>query len=106
MLVVDDQADARDVFRAVLEPYGAHVTTVGSASEALHILECEAFDVLLADIGMPEQDGYSLIRAIRGLPPEQGGQIPAVAVGEAGGSRPIGRDRRGRRQSDSEQKLD
>ncbi|MPY89328.1 MAG: PAS domain S-box protein [Luteitalea sp.] len=79
-LVVDDEPDARELIGAVLESYGAYVTTVGSAGEALHILGRQAFDVLLADIGMPEQDGYSLIRAIRSLPTEQGGQIPAVAV--------------------------
>ena len=80
VLVVDDEADAREVLRAVLESHGAHVTTAGSAGEALHVLEHRTFDVMLADIGMPKRDGYSLIRAIRSLSTDQGGQIPAVAV--------------------------
>jgi CheY-like chemotaxis protein len=80
ILVVDDEADARELLTAVLEPCGADVTTVASAGEALYALERDAFDVLLADIGMPEEDGYSLIRAIRCLPADRGGRIPAVAV--------------------------
>ena len=80
ILVVDDEADARDLVKTALEQCGARVTTVASAGEALHVLGQQAFDVLLADIGMPVQDGYALIRAIRSLSTEQGGQIPAVAV--------------------------
>lgn len=80
MLVVDDQADARDLARTVLEMHGAEVTTVASAGEALHALARQRFHVLVADIGMPEQDGYSLIHAVRALPPEQGGSLPAIAA--------------------------
>jgi PAS domain S-box-containing protein len=80
VLVVDDQADARDLIRAVLEGRGAQVTTLGSAGEALHALQRRSFNVLLCDIGMPVQDGYALIHAIRALPPERGGRVPAVAV--------------------------
>jgi PAS domain S-box-containing protein len=80
VLVVDDEADARELFRVILESHGAQVTTVGSAGEALHAIERQPFDLLLADIGMPDQDGYALIRAIRSLPADRGGRIPAVAV--------------------------
>ena len=79
-LVVDDEADARELIRFVLEAEGAHVTTAESAGTALHLFGSRSFDVLVADIGMPEQDGYSLIRAIRSLPPSDGGGTPAVAV--------------------------
>jgi PAS domain S-box-containing protein len=80
VLVVDDQADARDLARVVLELHGADVTTVASAGEALHALAERSFAVLLADIGMPEQDGYSLIQSIRALAPERGGTISAIAA--------------------------
>lgn len=80
VLVVDDEADARDLIRAVLERRGAQITTVGSAGEALHALQRRSFDVLLCDIGMPAQDGYALIHAIRALPAERGGRVPAIAV--------------------------
>ena len=80
VLVVDDEPDARDLIRVALEVRGAQVTTAGSAGAALHLLTQQRFHVLLADIGMPEQDGYSLVQALRALPPHQGGQMPAVAV--------------------------
>jgi PAS domain S-box-containing protein len=80
VLVVDDEADARDVIRAMLESRGAQVTTAASADEALRALQHRAFDVLLCDIAMPGQDGYSLIQAIRSLPVDLGGKLPAVAV--------------------------
>jgi CheY-like chemotaxis protein len=79
-LVVDDEQDARDLVRFILEAQGAKVTTVGSAGAALYTFGREWFDVLIADIGMPEQDGYSLIRALRSLPESRGGQVPAIAV--------------------------
>jgi CheY-like chemotaxis protein len=78
--VVDDEADARDLTRVVLEVHGAVVTTVGSAGEALHALAQGTFDVLIADIGMPEQDGYSLIQAIRASAPRRGSTIAAIAA--------------------------
>jgi CheY-like chemotaxis protein len=79
-LVVDDEMDARDLIRLVLESQGAHVETVASAGEALHALSQRTYDVILADIGMPGRDGYSLIEAVRLLPRHQGGEIPAIAV--------------------------
>jgi PAS domain S-box-containing protein len=80
VLVVDDEADGREVVAAVLELCGALVRAVGSAGEAFDIVVAESPDVLVADIEMPEEDGYSLLRRIRALPPESGGQIPAVAL--------------------------
>jgi CheY-like chemotaxis protein len=64
----------------VLEQYGAVVTAVASAGEALEALALEKPDLLLSNIGMPEMDGYMLIRQIRAMPPELGGQIRAIAL--------------------------
>ncbi len=79
VLIVDDEADARDLLSVVLEAHGADVTVVGSAGEALYALQTESFDVLVADIGMPIQDGFWLIRVVRDLPGPQCA-IPAIAV--------------------------
>ena len=80
VLVVDDEADARELVRVVLETTGAHVTTAESAGEALHAFTSRSFDLVVADIAMPERDGYWLIRAIRDLPAQYGGEVPAIAV--------------------------
>jgi PAS domain S-box-containing protein len=84
VLVVDDDADAREISAIVLKQQGALVTQANSASQAFAILSSAAQEqlpqVLLSDIGMPDEDGYSLLRRVRALPPEQGGGIPAVAV--------------------------
>jgi CheY-like chemotaxis protein len=80
VLVADDEPDAREVMRAALESHGGQVVSVGSAAEALIAITNETFDALVLDIGMPGQDGYSLMRSIRRLPAASGGTIPAVAV--------------------------
>jgi signal transduction histidine kinase len=80
VLVADDEPDAREVMRATLESHGGTVVSVASAAEALEALRHASFDALVADIGMAEHDGYSLMRSIRRLPGDQGGTIPAVAV--------------------------
>ena len=80
ILVVDDEADTRDILRAMLGQCGAEVITADSSSEALSLLEQFKPDVLVSDIGMPFEDGYELIRKVRALPAEQGGGIPAVAL--------------------------
>jgi signal transduction histidine kinase len=80
VLVVDDDPDAREVVAAALERSAAEVVVAASAGEALGILERERPDVLVADIEMPAEDGYSLIRKVRALPQERGGQTPAVAL--------------------------
>jgi signal transduction histidine kinase len=79
VLVVDDEHDSRELVKFVLEGIGGDVTAVGSARDALRVLEQQRFDVLVADVGMPEQDGYSLMRAIRGGVPG-GESIRAIAV--------------------------
>ncbi|MFN6497855.1 MAG: PAS domain S-box protein [Nostoc sp. DedQUE01] len=80
ILLVDDQADVRDFFSFALEQYGATVTAVASAAEALEALADSQPDILLSDIGMPLMDGYMLLRQVRKLPPEKGGEIPAIAL--------------------------
>jgi PAS domain S-box-containing protein len=80
VLVVDDEADTRDFLAAALEQCGAQVTTAASAQDALTLLPRLRPDVLLSDIGMPEEDGYGLIQKVRALSPEAGGQTPAAAL--------------------------
>jgi CheY-like chemotaxis protein len=78
--VVDDDADARDLFTKVLEQCDARVTAVASAGAALVVLQHWKPHVVVSDIAMPEESGYVLMRAIRGLTPEEGGMIPALAL--------------------------
>jgi PAS domain S-box-containing protein len=80
ILIVDDEADARELLRQVLEMCDAEVTTTSTAAEALDALGKDGYDVLVSDIGMPEADGYTLIGKVRALPAEKGGRIPAVAL--------------------------
>jgi PAS domain S-box-containing protein len=80
LLVVDDEEDALALVTQVLESRGADVYSVASASEALERLASLKPDVIVSDIGMPDEDGYSLIRKIRALPAENGGRTPAVAL--------------------------
>ncbi|MFL5302839.1 MAG: response regulator, partial [Anaeromyxobacteraceae bacterium] len=75
-----DDEDTLEVVKQLLEHAGAAVTAAGSAEEALASLQDAPPDVLVSDIGMPGQDGYELIRRIRGLAPEQGGRVPAAAL--------------------------
>ena len=80
ILVVDDDADGRELARRVLGECEAKVLTAGSAAEALSLIESHKPDVLVSDIGMPEVDGFSLLRSIRGLGAARGGGLPAVAL--------------------------
>jgi len=80
VLVVDDEADARELFAMVLESCGAEVSTASRASEAYSMIQQDPPQVLVSDIGMPEEDGFSLMRRVRALSPSNGGSIPAVAV--------------------------
>ncbi|RCJ32872.1 histidine kinase [Nostoc minutum NIES-26] len=80
VLVVDDEADSRDFISTVLQQCQAEVLAVGSVQEALQAISQWQPNVLVSDIGMPEEDGYSLIRKLRSQPPEQGGKIPAAAL--------------------------
>jgi CheY-like chemotaxis protein len=80
VLVVDDEADMRDLISAILEQTGAEIKVVTSAIEVLETLPSFKPDILISDIGMPEMDGYELLRQIKRLPPEQGGSVPAIAL--------------------------
>jgi CheY-like chemotaxis protein/nitrogen-specific signal transduction histidine kinase len=88
IVVVDDDSDAREMMRVVLESSGARITTCGSYEEALALLKERPTaaltpnlpDVVVADIAMPGLDGFDLIRAIRRLAPSRGGKIPAIAL--------------------------
>lgn len=80
VLVVDDEPDTRDLLTFVMEQHGAVVVAAASACEALESLRQSPPDVLVCDIGMPEMDGYTLMRQVRAWSPEQGRQIPAIAL--------------------------
>ncbi|WP_353929709.1 CheR family methyltransferase [Okeanomitos corallinicola TIOX110] len=82
VLIVDDEPDLRELFKIVLEDLGVEVTQATSAQEAMSILKANpgSYDVLLSDIGLPGEDGYELIRQVRMLSAEEGGQIPAAAL--------------------------
>jgi len=80
VLAVDDDADTLEAVRMTLERYGAAVTVARSGREALALLLRERPDVMVADIGMPDLDGYALMEQIRALDPSLGGQTPAVAL--------------------------
>jgi signal transduction histidine kinase/ActR/RegA family two-component response regulator len=80
VLAVDDEPDTRELLKAGLGQCGAVVRVVGSAAEALEAIAVETPDLLISDIGMPDEDGYELIRRVRQLPPEKGGKVPAIAL--------------------------
>lgn len=81
VLVVEDEADTRSLVRAVLEDAGCIVTEAANVAEAVQRLEDEAaLDALVSDIGLPDGDGYHLIRELRSRPPERGGNLPAAAI--------------------------
>ena len=80
VLLVEDETDAREMLKAFLEGCGARVRAVGSAAEAWESLEGAGCDVLVSDIGMPEEDGYSLIARVRERDARRGGLTPAVAL--------------------------
>jgi len=80
VLLVDDEPDAREALSRILQHYGATVRAASSAADAMETLRSEHVDVLLADIGMPGEDGYDLIRAVRRLTSPEACQVPAVAV--------------------------
>ena len=80
ILIVDDEADTRELLKEGLQYCGAKVSVAGNAAEALDALVATSPDVLISDIGMPGVDGYDLIRQVRSLPRERGGKIPAIAL--------------------------
>jgi PAS domain S-box-containing protein len=80
VLLVEDEPDTRDMLKAVLEAEGAAVTAVGTASEAWEALEAAGCDIIVSDIGMPEEDGYSFVARVRERDARAGTRTPAVAL--------------------------
>ena len=80
ILLVEDELDSREILRQMLSLTGALVEAVGSVAEAMIAFDQARPDVLLSDIGMPIEDGYSLIRRVRARIPERGGKVPAAAI--------------------------
>ncbi len=90
ILVVDDEADARDLIALMLQHQGALVTTAASAAEAIELLSQAnglLFDCMVSDIGMPDNDGYELMRRVRALSGERGNPLPAIALTAYGRAR-------------------
>src|SRR5262249_43164938 len=80
VLVVDDEPDSRELVAMVLREAGAHTREADSATSALEAIDRGTVDVIVSDIGMPIQDGYSLLRQVRALSRERGGDLPALAL--------------------------
>ena len=82
ILCVEDDLDSREVLELFLEQNGASVTSVESAADAMDVLNKNGrvFDVIISDLAMPNEDGYSLISQVRGFAAEKGGKIPALAL--------------------------
>ena len=80
VLVVDDEPDARGLIKRLLDECDGAVQTAGSAAQAMELIQSQPPDVLISDIGMPGEDGYTLIRRVRALGAERGGRVPALAL--------------------------
>lgn len=80
VLVVEDDDDSRKLLGTMLKRYGARVTSTKNAKEALSVFDGELPDLMISDIGMPDEDGYELIRKLRSAPPDRGGLVPAIAL--------------------------
>ena len=80
VLVVDDYEDALQLFRSVLQAFGAKVLTARNARDALTVVKAVRVNALVSDLAMPGEDGLWLIQHLRRLKAERGGSIPAVAV--------------------------
>jgi signal transduction histidine kinase/ActR/RegA family two-component response regulator len=80
ILIVDDEPDSRALLRRLLEDCDAHVVDAPGAEQAYHLVKATQPDVIISDIGMPDEDGFSFIRRVRALSAEQGGVIPAIAL--------------------------
>jgi PAS domain S-box-containing protein len=91
VLIVEGDADVRTALLTVLELNGASVTAVASAADAMNWLARDHTDVLVSDIMMPDDDGYGLIRRIRGLGAERGGRVPAAALTDGAATHEPGR---------------
>jgi CheY-like chemotaxis protein len=80
VLVVEDDGDSRAFLGALLEQHGAEVIASDSVRQAVGVFEKNPPDVVVTDIAMSIEDGYDLLRQIRALPPDRGGQVPVVAL--------------------------
>ncbi|MDB4934574.1 MAG: uncharacterized protein JWP87_1546, partial [Labilithrix sp.] len=80
VLVVDDEPDARDLLKTLLESCNVKVTTASNAADAFDVVKSREVDIVLSDIAMPAEDGLSFIRRVRELSREEGGRVPAVAL--------------------------
>ena len=80
VIAVDDDADTRELLQQLLGQWGADVRIASSARHAIELVEQHLPDVLVTDIGLPDEDGYVLIRQLRARPPDAGGGIPAIAL--------------------------
>ena len=80
VLIVDDDRDSRALLKTVLEYCGALATAVGSAREALRILQRVTPDAIVTDIAMPTNDGYWLVEQVRARSADDGGNVPAIAI--------------------------
>jgi CheY-like chemotaxis protein len=80
VLLVEDDDDSRKLLSTMLKRNGARVTATKSVAEALNMFAQQLPDILISDIGMPDEDGYELIRKLRRLPPDKGGLTPAIAL--------------------------
>jgi signal transduction histidine kinase/ActR/RegA family two-component response regulator len=80
ILVVDDEGDVRDLLRVVLESCGMRVYDASSVREGLATLEAKHIDLIVSDVGMPDEDGYSFIRSVRSFSDPEKASIPAIAL--------------------------
>src|SRR5438132_10418944 len=80
ILLVDSEADARNLISAILSRHGAQVSASASASQAIAVMRQNRPDILLSDIGMPVEDGYDLLAQLKALEIDKGWRIPAVAL--------------------------
>jgi PAS domain S-box-containing protein len=87
VLAIDDEPDSRELVSVIIAQAGAEVMSVASAAEFLTALASFQPNVVVSDIGMPEVDGYTLLKQVRSLLPEQGGQVPAIALTAYAGER-------------------
>ena len=80
VMVVDDDPNAREMLSDILALYGAAVLVASSVKQALQMLQEGQPEVIISDVGMPDEDGFDLIRQVRALPPGSGGLTPAIAL--------------------------
>ena len=80
VVVVEDDEDAREILVGILVMQGAECVGTGTAAEAVDLVASFHPDVLVSDIGLPDMDGFALLRCVRGLGADQGGLVPAIAL--------------------------